>query len=119
GIVTNNFTAEQWGKLRVCGLDSLIDFMVTAESAGVAKPHPEIFRVALDQGGVGPSESVMVGDSWEVDVIGAVHVGLPAVWFDRWGSTTDHNHVDTSARLRAGANVPAGGIKVVRLHTFE
>lgn len=96
GIVTNNFTEEQWKKLRICSLDSLIDFMVTAESVGVAKPHPAIFRAALNRAGVPPCESVMVGDSWDADVMGARKLGLSAVWFNRekpnvrGGSAVEH-----------------------------
>ncbi len=83
GIVTNNFTEEQWAKLRVCSLEPWVEFMVTAESAGVAKPRPEIFEAALHEAGVPRDATVMVGDSWESDIIGAQNVGIKAVWFNR------------------------------------
>ncbi|MBI5832549.1 MAG: HAD family hydrolase [Armatimonadetes bacterium] len=85
GIVSNNFTAEQEDKLRWCQLDHLIDFMVTSEDAGSTKPDPAIFQVALAAGGVGVDEAILVGDNWEVDIVGALGVGLRAVWFDRVG----------------------------------
>ena len=85
GIVSNNLTAEQEDKLRHCGLDSLIDFMVTSEDVGMLKPEPGIFQAALAAGGFGAEQAVMVGDNWEVDIVGALAVGLRCIWFDREG----------------------------------
>ena len=46
---------------------------------GVAKPHPAIFRVALDQLGVAPENAVYVGDRLVADVGGAQARGMKAV----------------------------------------
>ena len=88
GIVTNNFVEEQRAKLDDCGLDSLVDFMVTSEETGLAKPDPGIFHAALKQNGSRAEESVMVGDSWEIDVEGALAAGIRPVWFNFDGSTS-------------------------------
>jgi putative hydrolase of the HAD superfamily len=85
GIVTNNFTEEQRDKIEACGLTSLIDVLVTSEETGQPKPEREIFYAALRRLECEPHEAVMVGDSWEVDVIGATGAGLRAVWFNRDG----------------------------------
>lgn len=85
GIVTNNHTAEQQEKLAALGLTEWIDFMVTSEAAGVAKPDPAIFRPALRAAGVSPDQATMVGDSWAADIVGARAAGLSAVWLHRWG----------------------------------
>src|SRR5262245_57317296 len=49
GVITNNVRHEQVEKLRFCGLDGLVDVLVTSEDVGVAKPHPAIFHSALEQ----------------------------------------------------------------------
>ncbi len=85
GIVTNNFTAEQQDKLRCCGLDHLIDFLITSEDVGAGKPDTRMFQSALDQAACAPHEAVMVGDSWSSDVMGACRAGIRAVWFNRHG----------------------------------
>ncbi len=85
GIVTNNLVAEQRDKLRYCRIDHLIDFLVTPEQAGATKPAPAIFEAALAQAGCGPQEAVMVGDSWQADVVGASAVGIRAIWLNRRG----------------------------------
>ena len=86
GVVTNNFEEEQIGKLAACGLTELVDALVTSEAAGCAKPAPEIFRAALRRLDCAPEQAVMVGDSWEIDVLGARGAGIRAVWFNPRGS---------------------------------
>ena len=80
-IVTNNLLNEQREKLRHCGLDGHIDALVASEEVGVSKPDPRIFEVALERIGARPEEAVMVGDSWENDILGAQAAGIRAVWF--------------------------------------
>lgn len=85
GVVTNNVTVEQLGKLKRLGLEHLFDVVVISESAGFAKPDPRIFALALEQLGCTASEVVMVGDSWSADVQGAHAAGIRAIWLNRSG----------------------------------
>ena len=85
GIVTNNLVAEQREKLRDCGLDRHIDVLMASEEAGVSKPNPAIFALALERLGCLADEAVMVGDSWENDIVGAQSAGIRAVWFNPRG----------------------------------
>jgi HAD superfamily hydrolase (TIGR01549 family) len=83
-IVTNNTAEEQEEKLRFLGLEDAVDHLVASAEAGVAKPDPRIFEIALDRAGVGPGEAVMIGDSWSSDVVGARRAGIRPVWFNRF-----------------------------------
>jgi putative hydrolase of the HAD superfamily len=85
GIVTNNLASEQRDKLAHCGLGVFVDALVVSDEAGAMKPDPAIFRLALEQLEAEPGETVMVGDSWALDVLGAKAAGLHAVWFNRLG----------------------------------
>lgn len=82
GIVSNNILAEQEEKLRACGLAPHVDVLVVSEEAGVAKPDPAIFQIAVERLGRRPADVVMVGDSWEADVMGARAAGITPVWFN-------------------------------------
>ena len=82
GIVSNNLLEEQLEKLRYCGLHHYIDALIVSEEAGVSKPDPAIFGMALDRLGCEPSEAVMIGDSWTADVAGARGAGIRAIWFN-------------------------------------
>ena len=83
GVVTNNLRSEQEEKLRVTGLETLVDHLVCSEQAGTLKPDPMIFHIALTATGGRPAAAVMVGDRWEDDVIGAARAGIRPVWFHR------------------------------------
>ncbi len=86
GILSNNRTREQRGKLARIGLAPLIDLLVTSEMTGWAKPDRRIFTYALRAAGVEARGAVMVGDSWAADIRGAIDAGMPAVWFNRDGA---------------------------------
>jgi YjjG family noncanonical pyrimidine nucleotidase len=84
-IVTNNLVAEQREKLRHCGLDRYVDVLMASEEAGVSKPDPQIFRLALERLGCEADAAVMVGDSWPNDIVGAQAAGIRAIWFNPAG----------------------------------
>jgi putative hydrolase of the HAD superfamily len=77
--IVSNWHAGLHRIVSAVGLDDLVDFVVCSADVGFRKPHPEIFHVALRQGGVPPSAVVHVGDTWEEDVLGAQAVGIEAV----------------------------------------
>jgi HAD superfamily hydrolase (TIGR01549 family) len=82
GIVSNNMLQEQKEKLEFCRLAAYVDALVVSEETGVSKPEPEIFQIALDALGVQPESAVMVGDSWDADIVGARRTGMRAIWFN-------------------------------------
>lgn len=85
GIVTNHTVVDQAEKLVFLGLDDTVDFLVTSEEIGAAKPEPSIFHAALRRASVGAADAVMVGDGWDADIVGAQRTGIRAVWFNRFG----------------------------------
>ena len=85
GIITNNRTAEQVEKLAFLGLTDLVDALITSEEVGVPKPDPRIFAAALQRLRARPEETVLVGDNWHADVLGALAAGIRPVWLNRTG----------------------------------
>jgi len=67
-------------------MTELVDVLVISEEAGLRKPDPAIFRLALGRCGASSAEAVMLGDSWGSDVLGARSAGVRAVWLNRAGS---------------------------------
>ena len=82
GIVSNNLADEQRDKLEFCGLAPYVDVLMVSEEAGVSKPDPRIFQMALERLDLTPAEAVMLGDSWTADIVGASRAGIRAVWFN-------------------------------------
>ena len=65
--------------LSAVGVIDLVDFVVCSADVGFRKPHPEIFQVALRQGGVPAASVVHVGDTWDEDVVGASAAGITPI----------------------------------------
>ena len=97
GIVSNNLLDEQREKLEFCGLAPYVDVLMVSEEAGVSKPDPRIFCMALERLAVSPAESVMVGDSWTADVTGAARAGIRPVWFNPWHLAQPGDPADVAA----------------------
>lgn len=66
-------------------LEGLFTVTVSSAQHGYMKPHPSIFRAALERAGVVVGESVMVGDSLNHDIAGARRLGMRAVLVARTG----------------------------------
>lgn len=65
------------------GLSRLVDFLVISAQAGVRKPDPRIFELALKKAGVRPEEAIHVGDLPEEDAEGARRAGVRPVLIER------------------------------------
>lgn len=81
-IITNGFQEIQEKKLRNSGIHGYFDHVIDSEMAGVKKPNPIIFKLALDKAKAEPQKSLMIGDSLEADIMGAKAVGLHALHFN-------------------------------------
>lgn len=91
------------------GLERHFDFVLLARDAGVDKPDPRIFRMAMDRAGCAPEEFVHVGDSESSDVAGAKSAGALAVWFNPQGRPPR-----LTVRADAVAQTPAEVVAAVR-----
>jgi len=68
------------------GIRHLFHEVVSAASAGAAKPARQIFEAAVEAGGASARETLHVGDHPELDVVGASDAGLKSVWVNRAGA---------------------------------
>lgn len=103
--VVSDWGSNLRGILVDLSLDRYLDFVLASGAAGVAKPNPAFFRMALERAGVGPAEAVMVGDSYRADVRGAWSAGMDAIWLDRsqgMSITPTHEPIPTDV-LRIGS----------------
>ena len=81
-IITNGFEEVQFIKLKAANLDLFFDTVTTSEEAGYKKPSKEIFDFSLQKAHAMAFESLMIGDDWEVDIIGAKNTGIDQVFFN-------------------------------------
>jgi putative hydrolase of the HAD superfamily len=81
-IITNGFASVQTKKLNNSNIVHYFDTITNSEMAGVKKPHPTIFDFALSLANASKEESLMIGDSYEADIIGAQEAGIEAIFFN-------------------------------------
>ncbi|UUV20279.1 YjjG family noncanonical pyrimidine nucleotidase [Paenimyroides aestuarii] len=81
-IITNGPDVVQERKLKNAHLTSYFQTITNSELAGVKKPHTAIFQYALKKAYVKAENSVMIGDSLQADIHGALNAGMQAVWFN-------------------------------------
>jgi len=79
-IITNGFNEVQLSKIENSGLISYFKTITTAEDAGHLKPDVHIFESALAHARTEACHSIMIGDQYEVDVLGARHAGIDQVY---------------------------------------
>lgn len=78
------------------GLRNYFEQILISAEVGIRKPHPRIFRLALDFFGVSPPQAVMVGDTLGADILGAHQIGMRSIWITRRADTPDNrDHLDT------------------------
>lgn len=61
----------------------VFDEVITSESTRSYKPAKEIFKTALKKMGAKPREAVHLGDSLDMDVLGAANSGIASIWVNR------------------------------------
>jgi putative hydrolase of the HAD superfamily len=81
-VITNGFAHVQVKKLNNANLSAYFSTVTNSEMAGVKKPNPIIFEYALNLANAKKENSVMIGDSIEADVLGALDVGIEAIFFN-------------------------------------
>ena len=84
GILTNGTTKNQGKKLETLGLDHWFDpkVMFISDSIGATKPDVKAFHTVQKEMDLNPEETWFIGDTFEVDVVGAKNSGWHVIWFN-------------------------------------
>ncbi|MDQ6420579.1 HAD family hydrolase [Paenibacillus sp. LHD-117] len=80
GLITNGRNAIQYGKIDRLGIRDLFDLIIVSEEAGVKKPDPKIFEMALDRLRLSSEQCLYVGDHPVNDMEGAARIGMQTIW---------------------------------------
>lgn len=80
-LITNGFEETQRLKMKHSGIHDYFTHIVTSESAGSLKPHRDIFDYAMKLSATSASDSIMIGDTLDVDILGAQEAGMDQVYF--------------------------------------
>ena len=81
-ILSNGFKELQSHKMRTAGIDKYFDALILSEDIGVNKPNRELYEYALQKTGSKIEESIMIGDMFETDIVGAANIGMEQIYFN-------------------------------------
>lgn len=90
-MITNGFREVQHFKMRNSGLLPFFVTIADSESVGVKKPNPLIFEKALSDANCKAEAAIMIGDSYEADILGSIASGMQAIHFTVAG---EESHTD-------------------------
>lgn len=77
---------------RVCastGLDAVLDAVLSIEEVGVYKPHPSVYRLAVERLGLSAAAAVSFQSSNAWDAAAASAYGFKVVWCNRFGQARE------------------------------
>ncbi|WP_100610650.1 YjjG family noncanonical pyrimidine nucleotidase [Confluentibacter lentus] len=83
-ILSNGFEEVQSKKLTKSNILHYFKTITNGEDIGVKKPHPQIFHYAIEKANTSISKSIMIGDGYEADILGALNIGMDVIFFDEF-----------------------------------
>ena len=93
-VLSNGFANLQFRKLQSAGLDRYIDLMVLSDDIGVTKQYKRLFDYALEKAKANAETTLMIGDNYDADILGAYNAGWKTIFFNRRGESIGNNVAD-------------------------
>lgn len=83
-ICSNGSLQGRMEKLNLLKIADAFETVICSEIAGADKPDIEFFNYALKKTGAKPETTLMIGDNYDTDIIGAEKAGIDTLLFNRW-----------------------------------
>lgn len=109
GIISNGADDENtYTLIDKANIRPYFEYINSSAAFGKRKPHPGIFHAALDHFQIPPEQAVMVGDTFEADIVGARQVGMNSIWVTRRVQKTVTRHeIRPDAVVSTLSEIPA------------
>lgn len=82
-VITNGFKEVQYKKIETSGLRTYFDKIFISEEIKSKKPESKIFEHSIKSSNARKSKSIMIGDDWDVDILGAITYGIDAIHYQK------------------------------------
>lgn len=83
-LCSNGFHEVQFKKLRNAHMEKYFDTVILSEDAGANKPSKQFFDFALLKSKACKANTLMIGDNFDTDMLGAMNAGIDTLLFNRW-----------------------------------
>jgi putative hydrolase of the HAD superfamily len=97
-VISDAPRVEVWLRIVGLGLHHYFDHVITSEDTGHKKPSPEPFQKALEVLGTKPSETIMIGDWADRDIVGAKGLKIRTAWA-KYGNTFETKPSESGAEF--------------------
>jgi len=94
-IITNGFREVQLNKLKNTRLDRFFDHVFISEDISFPKPDIRAFQHAIRSSNAKKEKSIMIGDNWEADIVGARNFGIDQIYFTNDSKFRDYSTPET------------------------
>ncbi len=104
-LISNGFKESTEYKVKNTNLTPYFQNVIISEVVGINKPDKAIFQYAIDKANASTQQSLMIGDSIEADVRGALNFGMDAIYFNPHFAEIPHdvswhiNHLEELTRI--------------------
>ncbi|TAM77926.1 HAD family hydrolase [bacterium] len=106
-LLTNGFSETHREKIALLEIEPYFDAILIADEVGMVKPDPRVFLHACRRIGTVPQQTVMVGDRYERDIVGAIEAGLRTIWVNVRGESLPAGRPRPDAVIGAIAELDA------------
>jgi putative hydrolase of the HAD superfamily len=81
-IISNGWQDIQVNKMKSSEIHHYFGEIITNELAGTRKPDRKIFDYAVARTNANLAESLMIGDNYEADILGAINANMDTVFYN-------------------------------------
>lgn len=96
-LCSNGFHEVQYKKLQASDTLRYFQEIILSEDAGYNKPNPLFFEYALKKTGAPRETTLMIGDNFNTDIMGALSAGIDQLYFNRWDDPETHTEITLQA----------------------
>lgn len=106
GIISDIDTVEATLILETFGISESFDSLTTSEAVGRSKPDEAMFETALGSAEVAPGLSIMIGDRYEHDMLGAHRCGMNTISYGAGSGPAVDLEIDDLEKIPRILEVP-------------
>lgn len=88
-MITNGIAVVQRGRINGTNTQGYFDNLFISEEMGVHKPNKDYFDMVLSELKMSPDECLVIGDSENSDIQGAINAGIDSVYISFTGLKSD------------------------------